>query len=117
MTKPLLGLALFSLLVTGCDQLDNCPEGQKDITIDTGTTYAEQGIYVSSPWDSLDKFPAKTILKFKHDLGTTPEIVNTFIAFSEDGIAKGGDVMADDETPYFPEDAPLDESGQPVIRP
>ena len=32
-------------------------------------------------------------------------------------LAKGHDVMADDETPYFPEDAPLDESGQPVIRP
>jgi len=25
--------------------------------------------------------------------------------------------MADDETPYFPEDAPRDESGQPTIRP
>ena len=32
-------------------------------------------------------------------------------------LAKGHDVMADDETPYFPEDAPLDETGQPVIRP
>jgi basic amino acid/polyamine antiporter, APA family len=32
-------------------------------------------------------------------------------------LAKGRDVMADDETPYFPEDAPLDETGQPVIRP
>jgi APA family basic amino acid/polyamine antiporter len=32
-------------------------------------------------------------------------------------LAKGHDVMADDETPYFPEDAPRDESGEPVIRP
>jgi APA family basic amino acid/polyamine antiporter len=32
-------------------------------------------------------------------------------------LAKGHDVMADDETPYFPEDAPLDETGQPRIRP
>ena len=32
-------------------------------------------------------------------------------------LHKGRPVMADDETPYFPEDAPLDESGQPVIRP
>jgi basic amino acid/polyamine antiporter, APA family len=32
-------------------------------------------------------------------------------------LAKGHPVMADDETPYFPEDAPLDESGRPVIRP
>ncbi|HEU0285302.1 MAG TPA: amino acid permease [Sphingomicrobium sp.] len=32
-------------------------------------------------------------------------------------LAKGHDVMADDETPYFPEDAPRDASGEPVIRP
>jgi basic amino acid/polyamine antiporter, APA family len=32
-------------------------------------------------------------------------------------LAKGRDVMADDETPYFPEDAPLGPDGQPVIRP
>jgi len=32
-------------------------------------------------------------------------------------LAKGHDVMADDELPMFPEDAPLDESGQPIIRP
>ena len=32
-------------------------------------------------------------------------------------LAKGHDVMADDETPFFPEDAPLDESGKPTVRP
>ena len=32
-------------------------------------------------------------------------------------LAKGHDVMADDELPYFPEDAPLDASGEPIIRP
>ncbi|HEX6219278.1 MAG TPA: amino acid permease [Sphingomicrobium sp.] len=32
-------------------------------------------------------------------------------------LAKGHDVMADDETPYFPEDAPRDASGEPTIRP
>ena len=32
-------------------------------------------------------------------------------------LAKGRPVVADKETPYFPEDAPRDESGQPVIRP
>ena len=36
--------------------------------------------------------PLAQAVEIKHDLGTTPEIVNTFIAFSEDGIAKGGDV-------------------------
>jgi len=32
-------------------------------------------------------------------------------------LAKGHLVIADEETPYFPEDAPRDESGKPVIRP
>jgi APA family basic amino acid/polyamine antiporter len=32
-------------------------------------------------------------------------------------LAKGHVVVADSETPYFPEDAPRDESGKPVIRP
>ncbi|HVD38763.1 MAG TPA: hypothetical protein VNC15_08030, partial [Solirubrobacterales bacterium] len=32
-------------------------------------------------------------------------------------LAKGHAVMADDETPYFPEDAPLGPDGKPVIRP
>jgi APA family basic amino acid/polyamine antiporter len=32
-------------------------------------------------------------------------------------LAKGHPVLADAETPYFPEDAPKDESGKPVIRP
>jgi APA family basic amino acid/polyamine antiporter len=32
-------------------------------------------------------------------------------------LAKGHPVLADAETPYFPEDAPRDASGKPVIRP
>jgi APA family basic amino acid/polyamine antiporter len=32
-------------------------------------------------------------------------------------LAKGHPVLADAETPYFPEDAPKDEAGKPVIRP
>ena len=32
-------------------------------------------------------------------------------------LAKGHLVIADEETPYFPEDAPRDESGKPIIRP
>jgi basic amino acid/polyamine antiporter, APA family len=32
-------------------------------------------------------------------------------------LAKGHDVMADDELPIYPEDAPRDESGQPIVRP
>jgi APA family basic amino acid/polyamine antiporter len=32
-------------------------------------------------------------------------------------LAKGHLVIADEETPYFPEDTPRDESGKPIIRP
>jgi APA family basic amino acid/polyamine antiporter len=32
-------------------------------------------------------------------------------------LAKGHPVVADAETPYFPEDAPKDADGKPVIRP
>jgi basic amino acid/polyamine antiporter, APA family len=32
-------------------------------------------------------------------------------------LAKGHDVMADDETPYFPEDAATDADGKPIVRP
>src|SRR3954469_5080585 len=32
-------------------------------------------------------------------------------------LAKGHPVIADQETPYFPEDAPKDASGKPIIRP
>jgi APA family basic amino acid/polyamine antiporter len=32
-------------------------------------------------------------------------------------LAKGHLVIADEETPYFPEDAPRDEAGKPVVRP
>jgi APA family basic amino acid/polyamine antiporter len=32
-------------------------------------------------------------------------------------LGKGHPVIADEETPYFPEDAPRDASGKPVIRP
>jgi APA family basic amino acid/polyamine antiporter len=36
---------------------------------------------------------------------------------SHSELGKGHPVVADSETPYFPEDAPRDESGKPVIRP
>ena len=51
--------------------------------------------------------------------GYTVAMILLYFAYSmhNSELAKGHDVMADDETPYFPEDAPLDASGRPVIRP
>ena len=40
-----------------------------------------------------------------------------FYGMQHSQLAKGHPVIADEETPYFPEDAPKDESGKPIIRP
>lgn len=93
MTKQLLGITLVAALAVGCSELDNCPDAHDDIVVDTGTTYPEANLYESSEWTGkLDPFPAKTIVRFKHDLGTRPEIVNTYIAFSKDGTGGDSDV-------------------------
>ncbi len=51
--------------------------------------------------------------------GYTVAMILVYFVYSmhNSELAKGHDVMADDETPYFPEDAPLDETGRPVIKP
>lgn len=91
MTKPQLLAPLVLLAVlTGCDGLDNCPEGSSTpVVIDSGTTHADSLIYESSSWDkALVHFPPKTLLRFKHDLGTRPEIVTTYVSFSEHGLGE-----------------------------
>jgi hypothetical protein len=86
MTKPLIFAALLSLL-SGCSELDNCADEQNDelITIDTGVTHADAQLYESAPWEELDPFPAKRLLRFVHDLGTRPELVSTYVSFSKNG--------------------------------
>lgn len=94
MTNPsLLAPVVLLAALSGCDELGNCPEENKTpVVVESGTTRVEAGIYVSSGWDdTLVRFPAKTLMRFKHDLGTRPEIVTTFVSFSPDGVA-GSDV-------------------------
>ena len=87
MIKPLLLLAI--LFLAGCSQLDNCPdEAKRSIYAAEGTTNLETLTYTSAPWGGpRNEFPAKTCVRFEHGLGTTPEIVNTYVSFS----SKGGD--------------------------
>jgi hypothetical protein len=87
MTKSLICMLLLASALTGCNELDNCAEEQNGqlITIDTGTTHAEAQLFESAPWDNLDPFPAKRLLRFVHELGTRPEIVTTYVSFSADG--------------------------------
>src|SRR5687768_3998299 len=51
--------------------------------------------------------------------GYTVAMILVYFVYSmhNSELAKGHDVMADDETPYFPEDAPIGPDGKPVIRP
>lgn len=70
----------------GCSSLDNCPSALDPITIETGATDQEHLSYESAPWSgTLDAFPAKTELYFKHDLGITPLNVKAYLAFSKEG--------------------------------
>src|SRR6187402_3029753 len=82
LTCLLLGLAAL----TGCSELDNCPDEGTPIVIDTGTTDIDSMIYWSADINGpRDYYPAKTTLHFTHDLGVTPEIVNTYVAFKPEG--------------------------------
>jgi hypothetical protein len=80
-------MLLLASALAGCNELDNCAEEQNDelITVDTGTTYADAQLFESAPWDELDPFPAKRLLRFVHDLGTRPEVVTTYVSFSKSG--------------------------------
>lgn len=100
-TKSLFVALLLAL--TGCDQLDNCPDDQDPITVEPrpakdeypGSTDLESLTYESAPWDGpLDRFPPGTLMRFRHDLGFAPKFVDTFVSFGRHGTGNGekGDV-------------------------
>lgn len=69
---------------SACSELGNCPDGQPDVTIETGTPDDEARFYTSAPfWGPRNAFPAKTTLHFKHHLGFTPEVMQSFVSFTE----------------------------------
>jgi len=88
-TKPFLNACLILgglCAPLGCSELGNCPEGEPDISIETGVTVATAGTYLSAPpWGPRDRFPAKTTLHFKHELGFTPESMQSFVSFTKEG--------------------------------
>lgn len=78
-------LAALALGGSGCSELDNCPEAQPAVVIESGTTDSQSLIYSSSPWEGpRDWFPAKTCMHFVHGLGTTPEFVNSYVSFASE---------------------------------
>ena len=88
MTKTLSSLAPLAgaLLLLGCSELDNCPEGQDPIPFEGGRTNTPSLLYESSAWDQeRQAFPAKTCVRFVHGLGTTPELVQSYVSFERTG--------------------------------
>ncbi len=72
--------------VVACSELSNCPDASPDITIETGTTVATARTYSSAPpWGPRDAFPAKTTLRFVHQLGFSPESVQSVVSFTAEG--------------------------------
>jgi hypothetical protein len=94
-------LRLFAALgvvaaTCGCSDLDNCPDGQDTITIDRGPDSTDKDVWMfssSAGWDSFDHFPAKTEIKFKHDLGV-PLVPQGFLAFTPNAMADGSFTQA-----------------------
>lgn len=94
MTSPFVPRlwAQLALVLTllGCSSLDNCPDGQDPISIETGTTDTTALTYDSAAWDALDAFPAMTSVIFKHDLDITPSSIQTFLSFTATGTNGNG---------------------------
>lgn len=79
--------ALGLLVTTACSDLHNCPSGREEpIVIDHGLSDIEHETYLSAPLSGpLDAFPAKTKLRFEHELGFIPAIVKVYLAFDPRG--------------------------------
>lgn len=84
MISRFLTLSLLVLGLGGCSELDNCPDERDDVVeITDRMSDPAAGIYSSVPWEGpRDPFPAKTLMRFEHALGTTPEVVTTYVSFS-----------------------------------
>ena len=79
----------------GCSDLDNCDDARPTITIDRpNSTDKDLWLYSSSEgWDSFDEYPAKTELKFKHDLGV-PVLVVPYVSFRAKADSDGNHTLA-----------------------
>jgi len=73
----------------GCSDLDNCAEDEGE-AVDADPKYAmtdtTTGVFTSSPWEGPRvAFPPKVTVVFTHDLGATPEIINSYVSFESKG--------------------------------
>ena len=83
--RKFAAVSLIGLLSAGCSALGNCPPEGDDLYVETGVTLEDAKMYYSSPsWGPRDKYPAKTTLHFIHNLGFTPEYMQSYISFEPD---------------------------------
>lgn len=84
--RALAGMMLLTL-ASGCSDLRNCPADVKEPRIiKTGISDPDLKSYWSAPPRAdLDHFPAKTKLRFEHDLGFIPAVVNVYLSFEAHG--------------------------------
>ncbi|HVY30072.1 MAG TPA: hypothetical protein VHB79_26125 [Polyangiaceae bacterium] len=95
---PLRALSALLLLAasTGCSDLRNCAEDNPNVVeIPNGRRLDDGRIagvsdktaitYQSAPDNALDPFPAKTKLRFRHELGVTPLFVKIYLSFDPIG--------------------------------
>jgi hypothetical protein len=81
-----VALSVCLAFSVGCSALGNCPPEGDDVFIEEGTTEIEGLAYESSTWEGpRNKFPAKTFVHFIHDIGYTPDLVNSYVSFTPEG--------------------------------
>lgn len=94
--------ALCLLSTTACSAMRNCPDDTKEpIVIDHGVSDATALTYDSvGGWgygklpsgdaQPLDHFPAKTKLRFEHEMGVIPLEVKVYLSFDPNGANGSG---------------------------
>lgn len=95
---PLRALSALLLLAasTGCSDLHNCAEDDPNVVTIPKDRHLPDGriagvsdkaaiTYQSAPDNALDPFPAKTKLRFIHELGVTPLFVKIYLSFDHFG--------------------------------
>jgi hypothetical protein len=89
--RPVLALAVL-ITSSGCSELNNCTEGSDvPVIVEGGTTYPEDLVFVSAPWEGpLPKFPPKRMVRFEHNLGVTPWLVQPYLSFADHGTNGSG---------------------------
>ena len=97
--RPLRGALLTALLLapSGCSEIgpETCrrPESEEPTPYNGGSVV--EGVYMTSPWDSdLLPFPGGAYYEIHHQLGATPQLVQIYLSFGEDGLADGSIAQA-----------------------